>query len=188
MSKPIDATAYEGRGHDGSFYLVELRNGSSARRGDFDGPEAVQARWVQARKDNDVVVFSGARSEAGGQIDGWGTYLASEIVSISNYGAAVVGVTEARIRELEAFAAEAKAAIEEVEGDQDALIDELVAHGHIGSDWAEEDGEPSPPPQTVTVPAGAVPPVSIPSFTSSAAEPAAAPSEEAMEEAGGGER
>ena len=178
-NKKIGDTNVVGRLHDAFSYAVRGKDGVVEHLADFDGPEAVVARWVEARKTDGVITFTGGHAAPGAPLDLWGTKLGSEIAGISAYSPASIGLTEElakRIADIE----QGLHSVIEAEGETgdkvDALVEELLEKKILNPDEWDGDEEPEgaenqsglrvlssqpagQPQATQTAAAGTVPPV-----------------------------
>ena len=130
------------------------------------------ARWVEARKTDGVITFTGGHAAPGSPLDLWGTKLGSEIAGISAYSPASIGLTEELAKRIADIEQGLRAVIEDEgeTGDKvDALVEELLEKKLLNPDeWDGDEDEPvlssQPAGQTQTqatqtAAAGTVPPV-----------------------------
>lgn len=157
MSKQDDYQAHEGRLVDGWAYAVRMKDGSTVRVCDQDGPQAVWARIQReklgtessAKGDGDAIIFSGARSVPNGKIDGFAIYPAKEIVGLALWGPSAMGLDAARLAKLEEGQDEIRAAIAEHMN----RIEELENDLDDEDEAAEGEGGTVTPLPTAEVPA-----------------------------------
>lgn len=158
-NKPGDVNV-DGRVSDGFRYILRLRDGSVESLCDYDGYEAVVARWLEARQSNGVLRFSGAHEAPGSPLSGQGVRLAQDISGISNYSPEVLGIPKdvgQRIAALADGLEQLAEALGEGQADFSDLVDELRDRGAIDREkWApdedaEDEGAPPAPRPTITV-------------------------------------
>mgnify|MGYP001603284151 CR=1 FL=1 len=130
MGKKDESLLFEGRLVDGWAYLVGLKDGQVARVNDSSSPENLWERIKTARKDKTDVVFSGARTEPNGKLDGFGSFFAEDITSLRNFGPSAMGVGPLETR-LAAF----EDSLRNVDARFDDLEDEV-----FGEDEGEAEG------------------------------------------------
>jgi hypothetical protein len=154
MSKnTTDPLALEGRLFDGNAYGVVTKDGNTHRICDYAGPDGVWAKIQQAKKAGEDVVFTGARSVAGGKLDGFAILPASEITGLRNWGPSILGAGafEAKLAKIEdemtrmgsALTSHAEA-INQIEADVDELEVEVFPEGE--GEGQGEGGQVSPIP------------------------------------------
>jgi hypothetical protein len=144
-NKKIGDTNVIGRMHDAFKYALRNKDGTVECLADFDGPEAVTARWLSARKSDGEVTFSGGHAAPGAPLDLWGTKLASEIAGITAYSTASIGLTEELAKRL-VDVEQGLAQVIEAEGETgdkvDALVEELLEKKLLNpEDWEGDEDE-----------------------------------------------
>lgn len=152
----------EGRASDGWYFAVDVVGGATVRLGDHDDLRAVWARVRAAQKEDGDVFFSGCRPAeidaegkvSIGKLDGAGVRAAKEIVSIRNFGGSATGFAEMRLARIEEGLGAVAAAVNEIEGELDALDEELSAR----FPGREKEGEDEPEEPAAGAPALSVVP------------------------------
>ena len=145
-NKKAGDTNVVGRLHDAFSYAVRGKDGVVEHLADFDGPEAVVARWVEARKTDGVITFTGGHAAPGAPLDLWGTKLGSEIAGISAYSPASIGLTEELAKRIADIEQGLRAVIKDEgeTGDKvDDLVEELLEKKLLNPDeWDGDEDEP----------------------------------------------
>ena len=154
MSKSVftDPLSIEGRLYDGNAYGLDYKDGRTIRVCDFAGPDGLWARIKEAKKANDVVIFTGARSAAGGKLDGYAVLEVADVVGLRCWGPSILGAGafEAKVAKLE----------EEMGRMSDALAEHAQRINEIEADVDEEFGEVEPPEGQVG-PDGTITPIPL---------------------------